>query len=163
MNYPNICNKKRFRLFFEAFLIFVAITSIGKLTGQEASFQHSAYDLAYHIEATKGIPYEFTMAVYRLESANGTSDVATNYNNYFGIRQRNINPDGSEYYTYRYYESMAHCFIFWAGMIADRVYSECMEQELRLLVACVAERYSEDYHWADKILELAHQIKDESR
>jgi len=168
MNYPIIkFTKRRFRL-FEAFLIFVTIISIGKLTAQEASFNPDNINwqyrddtqlLANHLKESKGIPEALTIAIYHLESAHGTSDVALTHNNYFGIRQRHLNPDGSEYYTYRHFDSKVQCFIWWGGMIANRVYSECMDQEIRLMVACIAERYSEDYHWADKIMELIAQHK----
>lgn len=155
--------------FLEVILMLLAILATGKLLSQPAKCCHLSQDasffktheLAIHLQNSKRIPYELTLSIYKLESANGTSSVAKKYNNYFGIRQRHLNPDGSEYYTYRQFDSKEHCFIWWGGMVADRVYKECMDQEISLIVSCMAERYSEDYHWGDKVLEIINQIKRE--
>lgn len=72
-----------------------------------ATFSPEVIRLAQESEKKWGVPASVTLAQYALESGYGTSSVAKNANNYFGIKG---SYNGQRYGQYRKYSSMAQSF-----------------------------------------------------
>lgn len=70
-----------------------ATSGHGALSAAQVGFVNRFHDIAVKNSINYGIPWEAVMAQGILESAAGTSEYATQRNNYFGINAVDSNPD----------------------------------------------------------------------
>ena len=80
-----------------------------------ARFSREVIELAQESERRYGVPASVTLAQYALESGYGTSDLAKNKNNYFGVK----NTTGG----WKSYNSMAESFDAHGRLLAGKTYS----------------------------------------
>ena len=69
------------------------------LSDLQASFVDTYHDIAATLSISYGIPWEAVVAQGILESASGTSEFATERNNFFGIGAFDSNPDNAFSYS----------------------------------------------------------------
>jgi len=81
-----------------------------------SKYRSYAEDLACHY----GIPADVMLAVAYIESGGGTSKVALNLNNHFGI-VGSCNYDVSKYKSrYKYFESIEHSYVGFCDLVASK-------------------------------------------
>lgn len=153
--------KNLFKPFEIALMIIAFIILSHKLDAQITNqwvVNDNCEALALHIESVYEIPTELTVAIYRHESAHGTSNVAKTKNNYFGIRQM-IVFDSDTTFEYKKFDSKLHCFLYFGNMLREgNIYPECLDQSPGNIARCMhSKNYSLDPNWSNAIIKLINQ------
>lgn len=90
-----------------------------------AHFSQEVIQLAQETERKYGVPASVTLAQYALESGYGTSKLAKNNNNYFGITgSYNGNYTESNGRRWRKYDTMAQSFDDHGALLAKPLYAD---------------------------------------
>lgn len=112
-------------------------------------FSQEVINLAKEGEVKYGVPASVTLAQYALESGYGTSSVAKNKNNYFGVRKAN-----GEYVQY---SSMAESFEAHAKLLGtSSLYTSKTNgvTNSKQYIKAISKTYAEDSNYASKIIQI---------
>lgn len=123
-----------------------------KVTYKQPSKQNQQYIdkyLSYAKEAQRlyGIPVSITLAQGMLESACGTSKLAINKNNHFGIKCG---------FEYKFFESIEQCFCYHAELLSKR-YKISSTSYIAWAHNLKKKGYAEDPLYAEKLIAKIQQ------
>lgn len=98
------------------FTLIISLLSNAQGTAYFTKYRNFAEDLACHY----GIPADVMLAVAYIESGGGTSKVAQNLNNHFGI-VGSCNYNVSKYKSrYKYFKSIEHSYVGFCDLVASK-------------------------------------------
>ena len=122
-----------------------------------AGFSQKVINLAQQSEIKYGVPASVTLAQYALESGYGTSKLAQNNQNYFGIKG---NYNGQSENGYRLYSSIEESFDDHGALLAKPLYADKTKSATTIseYVNAIAETYAPssdgNNNYAAKLLKI---------